>query len=92
MLIEHGGQRYELIRGSDTVRDGLYIELSEYIPSQSKFIDTSYWKVILYTFRSDVDGSVTFSCYKEEIAFHLVEIFMAEVKKQLLTNEDTPQP
>ena len=85
MLLEFGGQKYEVVLGSDVVNDGMYVELREYIPSQSQFIDTSSWKVILFAFKSEVDEDVSFSCYKEDVPFQLVEIFVSEVKKRLLT-------
>lgn len=83
MLVEYGGQQYQVARGSDVVRDGMFVELHEYIPSQSQLIDTSYWKAILYVFQSDVDGSVTFSCYREDVPFGLVEIFITEARRYL---------
>ncbi len=83
MLIEYGGKKYDIVRGTDTVNDGMFMELSEYMPSQSQYIDTSSWKVILHAFKSDVDGSVAFSCYKDEVPFQMVEIFIGEVRKRL---------
>ena len=69
--------------------NGMYVEMSEFIESQSALIDTSYWNAILNVYQADVDGSLSFSCYKENVPFELVELFMSEVRRRLLNTEET---
>lgn len=58
-------RKYELIRGSDPVRDGMFLELWE------RASDT----LLLWAFYSDVDGSMEYEQYRDEISPDLRQQF-----------------
>ena len=76
MRIELGGQPYELVYGSDNQRDGVYLELSDASgPQPAVILDAFHW---------EADGRMTFSAYREDVPFEVVEWFTAEVRRRLL--------
>ena len=79
MNVNYAGKQYELIFGSDVDRDGVYLELST--------TEGSNTEVLLYAFCSDANQGFTFSAFKDELPFDLVELFVAEARKRLPPNE-----
>lgn len=75
MLIEYGNRRYEILFGSDVINDGVYLELNDITEEPSENLLFAFW--------SDVDGSFTFSAYRENLPFELVETFLKEARKRL---------
>jgi len=70
---EIAGDTYEVIVGSDgTERDGMYLELYEGADQ------------LLEVFYSDVDGSMTFSSYRQDLPLAVVEWAIAEGKARLI--------
>ena len=85
MRIEFDGRPYELVYGSDIQRDGVYLELSD--------VSRDDPVVIVDAFRWDPDGRITFSAYREDVPFEIVEWFTAEVRRRLapaITPSDPP--
>ena len=84
MQIELVGRRYELVFGSDSQRDGVYWELSDVSePDPVVILDAFHW---------DADGRVTFSAYREDVPFEVVEWFIAEVRGRLATGAPPSRP
>jgi hypothetical protein len=71
MQIEFDGRPYELVYGSDSQRDGVYLELSDASGDEAV--------VIVDAFRWDPDGRITFSAYREDVPLEIIEWFTAEV-------------
>ena len=74
MLKEYNGKKYEILFGSDVLRDCVYLELSD--RSQEPF------EVLAEIIHYDEIGKVVFSCYKEEIPFPLIQWLLDEVVKE----------
>ncbi len=68
MIIERDGKRYEIIKTSDIVRDGMWLELS---------LGTDAPKKDMLIFYSDVDGTFSFSADCRDIPLDIVEQFIA---------------
>ncbi|MBP2199047.1 hypothetical protein [Pantoea cypripedii] len=67
--------KYNLVRGSDIIRDGMYLELSE--------AGTSPLRQIAEVFYSDVTHEFFFSCYEGSIPLEEIEKLIIEAKKLL---------
>jgi hypothetical protein len=65
MRIEFDGRPYELVYGSDSQRDGVYLELSDASGDEAV--------VIVDAFRWDPDGRITFSAYREDVPLEIIE-------------------
>jgi hypothetical protein len=65
MQIEFDGRPYELVYGSDSQRDGVYLELSDASGDEAV--------VIVDAFRWDPDGRITFSAYREDVPLEIIE-------------------
>ncbi|MEX9793699.1 hypothetical protein [Morganella morganii] len=72
MFIEDNGTRYEIIRGSDIVRDGMYIEL--------RLPDTFSVKQLAEIFYSDVTHEFSISIFADNLSLSIIEILVAEAK------------
>lgn len=72
MLIEENGTRYEIIRGSDIVRDGMYLEL--------RLPDTFPVKQLAEIFYSDVTHEFFISILAGNLPLSIIEILVAEAK------------
>jgi hypothetical protein len=75
MRIEFDGRPYELVYGSDSQRDGVYLELSDASGDEAV--------VIVDAFRWDPDGRITFSAYHEDVPLEIIEWFTAEVRRTM---------
>ena len=71
--VEIGGQIYYCLLGSDVIRDGMYLELSE-----------SSGEEILEIFYSDQTGFMTLTALKENIPVEAVEWLIEQAKTKLL--------
>jgi len=67
--------QYNLTRGSDVIRDGMYLELSE--------VGISPLRQIAEVFYSDVTHEFSFSCYEGCIPLEEIEKLIHEAKKLL---------
>lgn len=67
--------KYHLSRGSDVIRDGMFLELSE--------AGTAPLKQIAEVFYSDVTHEFSFSCYEGGIPLEEIEKLIHEAKKLL---------
>ncbi|MEI7188394.1 hypothetical protein [Dickeya dianthicola] len=67
--------KYELTRGSDIIRDGMFLELSE--------AGTSPLRQIAEIFYSDVTHEFFLTCYEENIPLDAIEELLSEAKKLL---------
>jgi hypothetical protein len=74
MIFDCNDRKYEIILGSDIVADGMYLEAREVEEPT---------EVLLFAFWSDVDGSFTFSSYKQDLPFVLVEVFVQMARERL---------
>ena len=72
MFIEDNGTRYEVIRGSDVVRDGMYLEL--------RLPDTSPVEQLAEIFYSDVTHKFSISIFADNLPLSIIEILVAEAK------------
>ena len=71
---EHDGKRYQFIRGSDVLNDGMYLEVCD---------EEEPGDVILFAFWSDANDDFTFTAYREKLPFSLVELFVQEARASL---------
>ncbi|WP_038908269.1 hypothetical protein [Dickeya oryzae] len=67
--------KYELTRGSDIIRNGMYLELSE--------AGTSPLRQIAEIFYSDSTHEFVMTCYVENIPLDAIEKLISEAKKHL---------
>lgn len=74
-FIKFNGIEYEILRGSDVIRDGMYLEASI---SKLDIRDQ-----VLEIFYSDIDGSSTVSYCKDDIPVELVEYMIVNAKTAL---------
>ncbi|EPL3703180.1 hypothetical protein NK491_001412 [Morganella morganii] len=72
MFIEENGTRYEIIRGSDIVRDGMYLEL--------RLPDTSPVEQLAEIFYSDVTHKFSISIFADNLPLSIIERLVAEAK------------
>lgn len=75
MFIEDNGTRYEIIRGSDVVRDGMYLEL--------RLPDTSPVEQLAEIFYSDVTHEFSISIFANNLPLSIIEILITEAKTAL---------
>jgi hypothetical protein len=69
---EIAGRRYEMIVGTDVAtRDGEFLELYD------------GEEQVLEVFYSDIDGSTTFTAYRQDLPLLVVEWAIAEAKARL---------
>ncbi len=74
MIIERAGKRYEIIRASDVINDGMSLEL---------YVVTEAPETGMFIFYSDVDGSFTFSANCRDIPLDIVEKFITMAHERL---------
>ena len=74
------GRTFECIIASDVVRDGLGVELNE--------LRDGIWVTVAEVFRSDVDGSVTFSALEPELPFAAVQILVEWARDRLVPRDE----
>jgi hypothetical protein len=71
---EYRGRKYEILFGSDIIRDCVCLELSDRTQEP--------YQVIAEFIYYDEIGKVVFSCYQEEVPFPLIQWLMEEVAKE----------
>lgn len=67
--------KYELRRGSDVLRDGMYLELS--------IGETSPLQQVAEVFYSDITHEFFLTCYEENIPLAQIEKLISAAKKSL---------
>ncbi|MDW7783322.1 hypothetical protein [Morganella morganii] len=72
MFIEENGTRYEIIRGSDVIRDGMYLEL--------RLPDTSPVEQLAEIFYSDVTHQFSIRIFADNLPLSIIEILVAKAK------------
>ena len=65
MILRSQGRRYEIIKGSDVQRDGVYVELSDITEEDKRLY-------LLTIFHSDENGTELFSTEKLEIPYSIL--------------------
>jgi len=65
MILQARGKQYEIIKGSDVLRDGVYVELSDITDKDNR-------KYLLEIFHSDANGTELFSSEKMEIPYNIL--------------------
>ncbi|MBF0690195.1 hypothetical protein IR150_01525 [Providencia alcalifaciens] len=71
----HDGIEYKLARGSDIVRDGMYLELT--------MANTDPVLQLAEVFYSDVTHQFTVTCFEPNIPLAVIETFIEQAKKLL---------
>ncbi len=74
-FVTFNGVEYEILRGSDVIRDGMYLEASISKPSSRD--------AVLEIFYSDVDDSFTVSYCRDGLPMELVEHMIVNAKTAL---------
>lgn len=72
MTVTFSGENFEILLGSDVIDDGMYLEAQD-----------KEHNVLLFAFFNDIDGEFTFSAYREDLPFELVEFFVAKARETL---------
>ncbi|MEN4928340.1 hypothetical protein ABEI22_04440 [Erwinia billingiae] len=70
-----GEQNYQFCRGSDIVRDGMYLEVTQSV--DGKVIQ------IAEVFFSDITAEFTLSCFIEDVPLKLIEELIRRARKLL---------
>ena len=73
-LLSFAGRRYELLFGSDVIRDGVFLELSE--------LADGVRDVIAEAFFYDELGHVVFNAYRLEVPYPLIKWLYDAVLKE----------
>ncbi|EPK6163023.1 hypothetical protein KY207_002062 [Providencia stuartii] len=71
----HDGIEYKLARGSDIVRDGMYLELT--------MANTDPVLQFAEVFYSDVTHQFTLTCFEPNIPLEVIETLIEQAKKLL---------
>ncbi|MTC61032.1 hypothetical protein GKR50_13535 [Providencia rustigianii] len=71
----HDGIDYEFARGSDIVRDGMFLELT--------MANTDPVLQLAEVFYSDVTHQFTLTCYEPNIPLEVIETLIQQAKKLL---------
>jgi len=74
VLLEHDQRKYEILTESSMY--GMAVELWDRTGEPIE--------EVLIAFQFDTDGRIEFSCYRENIPFRLVDIFVQEVRWRLI--------
>ena len=74
-FVNFNGVEYEILRGSDVIRDGMYLEASISKPGSRD--------QVLEIFYSDVDDSFTVSYCRDDLPMELVEYMIINAKTAL---------
>ncbi len=81
MAIEIEGGRYEIVIGTDVsrpdARNGAFIEMRELDPRDAA--------MFLFAFRSNADGKITISMYRQDVPLEVVTYFVRVAAKELST-------
>ncbi|WP_272578011.1 MULTISPECIES: hypothetical protein [unclassified Providencia] len=75
----HNGIKYEFGRGSDIVRDGMYLELT--------MANTDPVLQLAEVFYSDVTHQFTLTCFEPNIPLEVIETLIEQAKKLLIPIE-----
>jgi len=67
--------KFEMSRGSDALRDGMYLELS--------VSDTTPLRQVAEVFYSDITHEFFLTCYEENIPLAAVEKLISEARRSL---------
>ncbi len=78
MKIDYKGTEYEIIQGSDILRNGVFLELTEYC---SNFIDQ-----VAEVFIPDDEGEVIFSCRKQSVPYEVISVLISEANREFDIN------
>ena len=79
MAIEIEGHHYEVVVGTDVsrpdARNGAFVEMRE--------LDTPGKPIILIAFRSNADGRVTISVYRQDVPLEVLAFFLRVASEEL---------
>ncbi|NKB58005.1 MAG: hypothetical protein GKS00_16910 [Alphaproteobacteria bacterium] len=79
MAADINGRRYSYVIGSDLVRDGMYLELSD---------ETKEPTDILEIFYSDQTHTMTMTAFRENIPIEVVEWALQQARARLPSSAD----
>jgi hypothetical protein len=69
------GREYEILLGSDVQNDGMFLEMND--------LSGNVPDTVLFAFRSDIDGRVTLSAYREDLPLDAVAWFVQRARETL---------
>jgi len=72
--MKHDGNDYYYVIGSDLVRDGMYVEVSE---------GSGAPEVVMEVFYSDVTHAMSVTLYKQDVPLEMVEWAIAAARERL---------
>ena len=75
-FVNFNGVEYEILRGSDVIRDGMYLEASISQPGSRD--------QVLEIFYSDIDDSFTVSYCRDDLPMELVEYMIVNARQHYL--------
>jgi hypothetical protein len=79
MMISVAGRDYEILFGSDIIRDGFYAEVSDVTGGDRT--------PVLEAFHSDQTGEITLSAFRESLPIKLVDELITVCKQRLPPSE-----
>jgi hypothetical protein len=71
---EYGGRTYEIVFGSDVVRDGVFLELTDWTGAEPKIILEAFW--------SDAIGTFTVYACCTDLPFVVLDHFVQEARRR----------
>ena len=74
-IVNIAGSEYSFTRGSDVVRDGMFLEADLH--------EGEKWRTLAEIFYSDKTGKFVVSCFEENVPVELVEHLIAEGRQCL---------
>jgi hypothetical protein len=83
-FIEFDGRHYELIRASDVVHDGMWLELWDRAAGFNDYV--------LAAFYADETGRMTFSAQCQDLPLDLVDWFIQKAREVLPPVKQIPAP
>lgn len=75
--MEHDGREYSYLIGSDLVRDGMYVEVTDRLDSANEILEIFY---------SDVSHKMSVTLYKWDLPLEVVEWAISVARERLPPN------
>jgi hypothetical protein len=75
VLLKLGNHEYKFTRGSDVIRDGMFVE--------AEVVSPGVCGVVAEIFYSDSDGKFSVSCFEENVPLEVIEYIIAEGRRWL---------
>lgn len=81
MAMKHGGKEYRYIMGSDVIRDGMYIEVSDQPDNADAVIEI---------FFSDISYDMVVTLFKPNVPLEVLEWAISVARQRLPVEPKTP--